>query len=140
MLFLVSLISFLSSSISPVASSPKTSLTIDIQNIRSQKGSVYIALFKPDSGFPEGNPVEGKKADIKGSNAQTIFSIEPGEYAVAVFHDENGNGILDKRIFGMPKEPYGFSNNFRPRLSAPKFKDCQFSVGTSGRTISIKLE
>lgn len=140
MLFLVSLLSFLSSSSSPVASSPKASLTIDIQNIRSQKGSVYIALFKPDSGFPEGKPAEGKKADIKGNNAQATFSLEPGEYAVAVFHDENDNGLLDKKIFGMPKEPYGFSNNFRPRLSAPKFKDCQFSVGSTGKTISIKLD
>ena len=140
MLFLVSLLSLFSSGNSPVASPPKASLTIDIQNIRSQKGIVYIALFNPDSGFPEGQPTEGKKADIKGNSAQTTFSIEPGEYAVAVFHDENGNGILDKKIFGMPKEPYGFSNNFRPRLSAPKFKDCQFSVGTSGKTINIKLE
>jgi uncharacterized protein (DUF2141 family) len=140
MLFLVSLYSLFLVGSSPVASPQKANLTVDVQNIRSQKGNVYIALFKPDSGFPEGKPVDGKKADIQGSNAQITFSIEPGEYAIAVFHDENGNGILDKRIFGMPKEPYGFSNNFRPRLSAPKFKDCQFSVGTSGKTISIRLE
>ncbi|MVM28790.1 DUF2141 domain-containing protein [Spirosoma sp. HMF4905] len=140
MLFLVSFLSLFSSSYSPVASPPKASLTIDIQNIRSQKGMVYIALFKPNSGFPEGHPTDGKKAEINGNSTQTTFSIEPGEYAVAVFHDENNNGVLDKRLFGIPKEPYGFSNNFRPRMSAPKFKDCQFSVGTGETTISIKLE
>ncbi|MVM38142.1 DUF2141 domain-containing protein [Spirosoma sp. HMF3257] len=140
MLFLLSILTLFSAGYNPVAPSSKANLTIDIHNIRSQKGTVYIALFKPDSGFPEGKPVEGKKADIKGNSAQTTFSLEPGEYAVAVFHDENSNGILDKRLFGIPKEPYGFSNNFRPRMSAPKFKDCQFSVDTPGKTISIKLE
>ena len=55
----------------------------------------------------------------KRGNLQTSFNLEPGDYAVAIYHDENGNGQLDKRLFGIPKEPYGFSNNYRPRLSAP---------------------
>ncbi|QMW00126.1 DUF2141 domain-containing protein [Spirosoma foliorum] len=140
MFFLLSILTLLSPGYSPVISSSKATLTIDIHNIRSQKGSVYIAIYKPNSGFPDGKPIDGKKTEIKGTSAQTTFSIEPGEYAVAVFHDENDNGVLDKRMFGIPKEPYGFSNNFRPRMSAPKFKDCQFTVGNHDKTISIKLD
>lgn len=123
------------------ASSPKkTSLKIEIQNIKTVKGSVFIALFKAGSEFPTGKPTEGKKVDATGQSVQTTFSVEPGEYAVAVFHDENGNGKMDKGMFGIPKEPYGFSNNFRPKMSAPKFSDCQFTVGDGGKSISIAVK
>ena len=117
----------------------KTNLRVEIQNIRVLEGNVYIALFRPGKDFPEGAPMEGKKLYAGSKSIQTTFSVEPGEYAVAVYHDENGNGKMDTRIFGIPKEPYGFSNNFKPLISAPKFSDCRFSVGNAGKVISIKL-
>lgn len=120
-------------------SPPKTNLKIEVQNLRVLNGSVYIALFRPGKDFPEGKPVEGKKLYAGSKSVQTTFSVEPGDYAVAVYHDENGNGKMDKRVFGIPKEPYGFSNNFKPVMAAPRFSDCRFSVGDGGKTISIKL-
>ncbi|QJW91058.1 DUF2141 domain-containing protein [Spirosoma taeanense] len=139
MLILLSALSLFLSSHTPSKLSAKTSLTIDVQNVRSRQGSVYVALFRPGKDFPQGRPIEGKKLSIGGKSVQTTFTVEPGSYAVAVYHDENGNGKMDKRVFGIPKEPYGFSNNFRPTMSAPKFSDCQFSVGDAGKAISIKL-
>ncbi|WP_420150671.1 DUF2141 domain-containing protein [Spirosoma sp.] len=118
----------------------KTNLKVEIQNVQTLTGSVFVALFKAGSNFPVGKPTEGKKVDATSHSVQTTFSVEPGEYAVAVFHDENGNGEMDKRVFGIPKEPYGFSNNFRPKMSAPKFSDCQFTVGDGGKSISIALK
>ena len=117
----------------------KANLKVDIQNVRVQKGTVYVALFRADNTFPQGKPLDGKKVNADGRSVQALFSVEPGNYAIAVYHDENGNGKMDKRIFGIPKEPYGFSNNFRPVMSAPKYTDCQFSVGDGGKAISIKL-
>lgn len=117
----------------------KTNLRVDVQNVRSSKGAVYIALFHSAKDFPMGKPIEGKKISAAGPSAQATFSVEPGDYAIAVYHDENGNGQMDKRVFGIPKEPYGFSNNFKPVMSAPKFNDCKFSVGAGGKAISIKL-
>lgn len=118
---------------------PKTSLKVDVQNVRVQKGIVYIALFRAGKEFPEGKPIEGKRLAAGGKSVQTLFSVEPGDYAIAIYHDENGNGKMDKRMFGIPKEPYGFSNNFKPVMSAPKFGDCKFSVGNAGKAISIEL-
>ena len=99
------------------------------------KGSVFVALFRPGKDFPEGKPIEGKRVDATQERVHATFSVEPGEYAIAVFHDENGNGKMDKHLFGIPKEPYGFSNNFRPRFSAPSFSDCEFNVGDGSKMI-----
>ncbi|GAB2595405.1 DUF2141 domain-containing protein [Spirosoma areae] len=124
----------------PKTSTQKVNLLVEVQDIRTRQGAIFFALFRPDSRFPSGKPAEGKKLDAQSSTIQAAFSVEPGEYAIAVFHDENGNGKMDKGIFGIPKEPYGLSNNFRPTFSAPKFKDCQFSVGDNGKTIHITLD
>ena len=37
--------------------------------------------------------------------------LAPARYAVAVYHDVNGNGRLDTVPPGLPTEPYGFSND-----------------------------
>lgn len=125
----------------PCSAAPrKTNLKIDIQNVRTQRGAVYVAIYRPDNNFPSGKPMDGKKLPAGSKSVQTTFSVEPGDYAVAVYHDENDNGKMDKRMFGIPKEPYGFSNNFRPVMSAPKFSDCKFSVGDGEKSISIKLQ
>jgi len=139
MLILLSALSLFLSGGEPIESPKKASLHVEIQNVRTLKGDVYIALFNVKNAFPEGKPLEGKKLEATDKNVQATFSVEPGDYAVAVYHDENGNGKMDKRVFGIPKEPYGFSNNFRPTMSAPKFSDCQFSVGNTNKSISIKL-
>ena len=140
---MVCLISFFSLFLTTTSLGPspqKTSLTVEIHNVHVHTGTVYVALFKPGKEFPEGKPLEGKKIDATQDVVQTTFSVDPGEYALAIFHDENGNGQMDKRMFGIPKEPYGFSNNFRPKMSAPKFSDCQFNVGEGKKTISIDLK
>ncbi|UFH56780.1 DUF2141 domain-containing protein [Spirosoma sp. KNUC1025] len=136
----VSLFSLFLTTFSLPPSPPKASLKVDVHNVQTLTGAVYIALFKPGKEFPDGKPIEGKKLNATSHSVQTTFSIDPGEYAVAVFHDENGNGKMDKRIFGIPKEPYGFSNNFRPKMSAPKFSDCQFTLGEGGKSINITVK
>lgn len=140
MFYLLSAIHLFLAPMKPVLSPQKVNLTVDVQNVRIQKGFVYIALFRAGSDFPEGKPTQGKKVEASSQQVSSIFSVEPGEYAIAVFHDENSNGKMDKKIFGIPKEPYGFSNNFRPKMSAPKFSDCQFKMSNSEKTVRIELK
>jgi uncharacterized protein (DUF2141 family) len=135
-IFLLTLASFVMSPIPP----KKIQLTVEVQSIQDQKGSIQVALYDSPNGFPEkGKPVQGKSATVKGTSAQVVFEVEPGDYAVAVFHDKNSNGKLDTGAFGIPKEPYGFSNNIRPRFSAPSFADCKVTVsGDKSISISVK--
>ena len=140
MVCLISFFSLFLTAASLIPSPQKASLTVEIQNVHVHKGAVYVALFKPGKEFPEGKPLEGKKVDAIQDVVRTTFSVDPGDYALAIFHDENGNGQMDKKMFGIPKEPYGFSNNFRPKMSAPKFSDCQFSVGEGKKVVSIELK
>lgn len=117
----------------------KTNLTVDIQNIKSLTGQMNVAIFRPCDKFPDCRPLDGKRVDVRNGRLQVAFDVEPGEYAVAVYHDINNNGKLDTKLFGIPKEPFGFSNNYRPIVSAPNFDDCRITIGSTDKTISIKL-
>ena len=120
--------------------SPKNQLTVQVQNTLSKKGAVYFALYSPNSKFPTGTPLIGQRVEVTADPVQATFMVEPGTYAIAIFQDENGNGKMDKNFFGVPTEPYGMSNNFRPRFSAPKFNDCQFHVGSEAKTVRIEVK
>jgi uncharacterized protein (DUF2141 family) len=62
-----------------------------------------------------------------------------GRYAVSVYHDENANTDFDRRIFGLPAEPWGLSNNPPVRLRKPDLEDSLFPVDGNGAKITIKL-
>ncbi|CAG5007275.1 hypothetical protein DYBT9275_04010 [Dyadobacter sp. CECT 9275] len=119
-------------------STPVT-LSVTITNIRHVKGKLWIAIFRPNEKF-EGRPGIYRILPVAlHDQMQVKIELEPGKYALAVYHDLNGNNELDKNFIGIPKEPYGFSNNFRPRFSPPKFEDCAFDVAAAGNSITVKL-
>ena len=69
-----------------------------------------------------------------------IYNLEENNYAIAIYHDENGNNKFDT-FFGIPKEKYGFSMNAKVFLSAPSFEDSSFSIKNSEKKdIEIELK
>ena len=68
-----------------------------------------------------------------------IANIKTGVYSVSLFHDENNNGVLDtKGFFGIPTEPYAFSNNPSTTFGPPSFEKCTFLINKDTQ-ISIEL-
>ena len=117
-----------------------TKLTIKITNIKEPKGKIEIGLYNNGEKFPEVGG-ELKKIILDADSSTVIYTIEnlpEGNYAVAVYHDENSDGECNTNFLGIPKEPYGFSNNVRPLFSAPSFKKTKFTLKGSV-TITIKL-
>lgn len=121
----------------------KTTVTLNVEiiNVKVAKGKLMVAIYRPDEKFGAGTPAIARIVEVRTTGGQTTsFDMEPGEYALAAYHDVNGNEQLDKNFVGIPKEPYGFSKNFRPKFSAPSFKDCAFKVTSeSVQKISVKL-
>ena len=62
-----------------------------------------------------------------------------GRYAAIAFHDENGNGKLDKNFLGVPTEPYGFSNDAQGFLGPPTFDAAAVALGGGNEAIRIAL-
>lgn len=119
---------------------PMSTLKVEITNVRKDAGTIRVALYKPTDKFGTAKPDYFKVVPVtQAISYSTEFELPQGDYAIAVYHDLNDNGKLDKNLVGYPKEPFGFSNNFRPILSAPSFKDCAFQLSQPAKTISINL-
>jgi uncharacterized protein (DUF2141 family) len=115
-------------------------LSIKISNIQSKGKILYVGIYRAGDEFPEFNKYwKNSKVTTKSNEVTIEFDVPYGDYAVAVSHDLNGNGKLDKNLFGYPKEPFGFSNNYKPKLSSPNFSDCKFSYTQQSNSIMIKL-
>lgn len=115
-----------------------TSLNITISNVRSSEGKINACLISEKDDFLKDCKVYANIYARDASSSFISFSdIVPGSYAVSVYHDENDNGSLDTGLFGIPKEPYGFSNN--PRSKKPKYQDCLFQVKSNGSNQTISL-
>ncbi len=114
---------------------------IQISNIRLVDGTIMVALYDNAEHFLTANIVQSAMDPVRKSGTQTMMlsGIEPGEYAISIFHDVNANGILDKNFLGIPKEPYGFSHNARGRFGPPKFADAKFSVQKQHQVLEISL-
>lgn len=115
-------------------------LTLNISNIKSKNGFLEIGLFNKEKGFlKEGNQFLRKKIKVSGLNSKiTLSNLPKGDYAIAVYHDANNNNICDTNLIGIPTEAYGFSNNFKPKLSAPKFSQTKFLMDRN-KDIHISL-
>lgn len=105
-------------------------LTVNIQNIQSLQGEIIVGVYNSEIGFlGDETVIKEYKITVNETTESFIISDLPiGNYAISLFHDENSDGVCNLNFIGIPKEPYGFSNNFKPKFSAPKFEDCKFSL------------
>ena len=96
----------------PAFSESSSTVLIEVSGFKNTRGTLNCRLFTKAADFPDGDGIVTLRVPITGSNTSCSFSIvEPGTYAIAVVHDENGNGKLDKNFVGVPSEGYGVSNN-----------------------------
>jgi uncharacterized protein (DUF2141 family) len=128
---------------SVVSGAAQTStLTVIVENITVAKGRVHVGIYKDAATFPKKKyAFAGKEVRVSavGSVEVMIADLAPGRYAVAVFHDTNDNGKLDTNVFGVPIEPYGFSNKAIAKWGNPKFESAAFPVRSSREDIRIRL-
>lgn len=117
-----------------------TDLTINLTGVRASTGVVKVALLDSQAAWDgQAAPVDATGAAPDGDSATFRFTdLKPGTYAVAITHDENGNGKLDSNIVGMPTEGYGFSNNPRV-MRKPTFEEARFEVGQDDMAITVDL-
>jgi uncharacterized protein (DUF2141 family) len=114
-------------------------IDVNVYNIKDVKGNLHIALFNKSANFPfEKGVIETYIVKVRSKNCNyRIKNLPKGDYAVVVYHDKNSDGSCNK-FLGIPTEAYGFSNNIRPKFSAPDFNDCKFALNTT-KSLFIKI-
>ncbi|HQV02330.1 MULTISPECIES: DUF2141 domain-containing protein [unclassified Novosphingobium] len=120
-----------------------TWVNLTIEGLRNSNGVVTIAPYPDNPAVflkPRGSLANGRVKARAGMVQACIFLPEPGAYGLALYHDENANGKVDKNGLGIPKEGFGFSNNPRIFFSAPSFKKVRVVVSGPGASLRIRMK
>lgn len=124
-----------------VLSQSGRTLTVLVHGLKNSQGEIIIGLHKEEAGFP-GTPYLNVTGKIKDNKSTVMLKNLPaGEYAIALFHDENTNGKLDHDFLGIRHlEGFGVSNNKIPLFLPPRYRHARFSLRTANKTITIDIE
>lgn len=116
------------------------SLSITVAGVRNAAGSVRAAVYDEASFLDDVKRIAGATAPATAGEVTLVVPELPaGRYAVAVFHDENANGRLEKSFLGAPTEGFGVSNDARGSFGPPGFSAAAFTIGGADSSIRIRL-
>lgn len=116
---------------------------VKVTNLEDVKGTLYIGWYNEATDFRVNDKaIFREEIDMSGLSEVTVpfTDIPAGHYAIAVFLDENDNYELDRNLFGLPTEKYGFSNNILPAFRPATFEESSFELSKQERVVSIKLK
>lgn len=126
-------------------------LTVEVVGLQSQEGNVCFKLFSGSQGFPNDNDSTVQRACVAiAATASptppelpmtyTFENLDSGSYAVAIYHDRDGDEQLARGAFGAPAEGYGFSNDAPVASTGPaSFEDAVILVAGNSTTIQIQV-
>lgn len=114
-------------------------LVIKVIGFKSNQGKVRISLFNSEQSWLRDAL---QKSFVVITNNQTELSFDNipyGEYAVSVFHDENGNGKMDTNFFRIPTESFGFSNGAQGSFGPATWQDAKFQFRLPNEVQKINM-
>lgn len=125
----------------PGASGP-AEVHVKVSHLRSAKGAVLACLTADPQRFPRcDDDARAKRVQISAAQAGSIVfrGIRPGRYAVALLHDENGNGKADRAMAMIPREGFGFSRDAKVKMGPPRFDEAAFAVKERDTSLTITM-
>ena len=120
--------------ISCLSATNAADLKVNIIGVTTDNGPVGCSLYNSENGFP----MDGSKGIqhwVAPDSTKVMCEykdLTAGKYAVSVMQDNNSNKKVDTNILGIPKEPWGVSNNVRPSFRPPKFIEAAFTIQDDG--------
>lgn len=124
----------------PARAADTASLTVTFTGLEPRGAVNFVLVNSAEAYGDKAAPVAADRIAVTGDTASKTFEgLAPGRYAVKAFHDVNGDGKMGTNPFGIPTEPYGFSNNAKAAMGPPKWDEAAFQVnaGAGVQTISM---
>jgi uncharacterized protein (DUF2141 family) len=126
----------------PAPAAGLASLTVRFQGMKTPAGALMFSLAGSPEAYGGKAPVAAQVGlAIDGTVVEITFErLKPGTYAIKAFHDLNGDGKLNTNPFGIPIEPFAFSNDARGMMGPPGWEAAAFRIeaGANRQTIDIE--
>ena len=113
------------------ASEARMDVRVTVTDLRSREGEIRACMTPHADRFPScRNDPAAYQLIVPASQAASLkfTGVRPGTYAIALLHDENGNGKADRALGMVPREGFGFSHDAPVKMGPPTFDDAAFAV------------
>lgn len=115
---------------------------LDIQNIKTTKGSIQLMFYKNAESFKNNSPDMIKRFPKDGihEGCMTLsIHLPKGEYGIILLDDENDSEEMENNILGLPKEGFGFAGYNHRGLRRPSFNDFKFELSGGIKKIGLRV-
>ena len=117
----------------------KAQVTLTVTGIKDHTGALMIAVYD-QAGYTTDKSVAASMVPVSADTATTTFELPAGAYGIKLFHDVDGDGKMGTNPFGMPTEPFAFSNNAPAQFGPAKWDAAKFDVAAPAATQTISLQ
>ncbi|MCQ8184846.1 DUF2141 domain-containing protein [Parvularcula maris] len=112
-------------------------LSVSLEGVEDRGGKLYISV-QSEAEYMQNRGTAGTiTEDVEAGSMAFSFDVPPGDYAVSVWHDFNGNGQFDMSEAGMPVDGWAISGT--PVMGEPTFGDARITVGEGGADITLTM-
>jgi uncharacterized protein (DUF2141 family) len=125
------------------AQSQTVNITVKVNNVKSDKGIIKVCFFNKETGFPEKTNLASKCVNVAAAKGLMLIKVEgiaPGNYAIAIHHDANNDGIFNTNFFGIPTEASGASNGAKGKMGPPRYSDAMIAIDKNETQLSITIQ
>lgn len=120
-----------------------TWIAVAVEGVRSSAGLVALTLYADNPRkflVRNGSLYVTRVPAREGRTTACLYVPHPGVYAIAIYHDENGNQAFDRTGIGLPAEGYGFANNPSTLAGLPSFQSVRLEIPRSGLLTRVQLK
>ncbi len=123
------------------AAPSSASLELVVHNVKSEKGVLWIGIYDSEELFLDRDHARlvSVPIDRSGTVRVVVPDVSFGEIAIAVFHDRNNNGELDRSLAGIPSEPFAFSGKVKSRWRLPRFEEVKVPFRPGNTVLGCEL-
>lgn len=126
----------------PAAAAPRgeAGLTLSFPTLKAHTGALHVAVYDSAQAWKGGAAVASVNVPAAETTPSVRLDLPAGTYAVRVFHDVDGDGRLGTNGFGIPVEPYGFSNDAKGMMGPPAFEAAAFTLapGENAQVLNLR--
>jgi len=115
-------------------------VVVEVSGVQARGGTLYAALQRRDEFMNYAATAHSAKVDAPraGVLRLTIPNVAPGEYALAVLHDFDGDRRMDMAENFMPLEGWAMSRGENLQTQ-PTFDDVKVAVPAAGATVRASM-
>lgn len=120
-------------------------LALRIEGVQAMTGTLRIAVYDREQDWLTSRTATARVVDLAGRERVAgavelvLEGLPDASVAVALFHDRDGDGELDRGLFGLPAEPVAFSGSHRWKIPPPYAEAAIVLRQTEPITLALRL-